>query len=500
MMNKPMKTTLRILAAGLMVASLTTGCTGAGKETKADTPLAGAPPVAEAPGGDSPQSSGEAPVEDPLDEGPGDDSPPARPEGEARRVEVSAEAEAALEGALKSMRGGDLKGARAGLEALLSDPTAGFLASYNLGVLSDREGKLEEAQNYFREALRLNPDFSPALVSLCRLHLREGKPGLAIQVADRYIRQQPQTLSHVDARLQVLVATQRYEDTINEAKALLKRDERNVAAMVNMATAYHRLGKHELAEDVLLQVERVASDRALLAQARYQLGFVYLAMERERQAKTSFEKAVEYRPDFAEARNNLGVLYHRSRDYQGAVEQFSAAISLFPRYREAYLNLGNAFKGLKEYTQAEESFQAAMKIDPAYAPAYFNLGILYLDANFDGRDKQEQYKLAIDNFNRYKVELGANVPREDPADQYIEEAKKKIELEKKREEQRREAQLEAEKQPEDEEIDDEGLDDEEIDDEGLDDEGMDDEEITDDEGVDDEPAEDDEDDVPLDDK
>src|SRR5690606_6109987 len=75
---------------------------------------------------------------------------------------------------------------------------------------------------------------------------------------------------------------------------------------------------------------------------------------------------------------------------------------------------------------------------PRFAPAYFNLGVLYLDATFDGRDKKQQFQFAIDNFNRYKSEMKASLPRDDPADKYIEEAKKKIERENKREKMRRE--------------------------------------------------------------
>jgi tetratricopeptide (TPR) repeat protein len=268
-------------------------------------------------------------------------------------------------------------------------------------------------------------------------------------VAERYVSERPDNLDHVSARLQVLVQMGRYEDVIRDAKEVLRKDERNVQAMISMATAYRELGKHELAESVLLQVaQEVGEDAFVLSDVRYRLGYVYLAMEKDVRARGSFEEAVKLRPDFVEARNSLGVLYHRARDYTSAIEQFEAAVQLYPNYKEAYLNLGNAYKGKKSYAQAEDAFKRAIRVDTGYAWAYFNLGIMYLDGRFEGRDRKEQFQQAIDNFNRYKTELGAELPREDPTDKYIGEALKKIELEKQREQQEREAAMEPEEFPE----------------------------------------------------
>lgn len=437
---------LLVAASAMCLSAALIGC-AAVKPVEDPTPAApvegGAGDQGDSPVGEEPAAS-DSGLGEPGEEG--DREAPERPEdGGVGQVNVSASAEAALGRALSAIDKGRFEEARSELEPLLGDSDAAFLAQYNLGVLADRQAKVEEALAAFGEALRLNPDFSPALVSLCRLHLRMGRAPLALQTADRYIRERPDNLGHVDARLQVLLYTQRYEDVLRDAKLVLKRDERNVQAMVNMAAAYSSLGKHELAEDVLLQVEQVATSRMVQADVRYRLGFVYLAMERSKAALTSFETAVNKRPDFAEARNNLGVLYHKARDFDAAVTQFQKAVSVQPRYKEAHLNLGNAYKGMKSYAEAEQSFQDAMRIDGNYAAAYFNLGILYLDATFeDGRDRKEQFQLAIDNFNRYKLEMKSELPREDPADRYIEEAKKKIDLEIRREEQMREAELEAE--------------------------------------------------------
>ncbi len=434
-----MKYTPIIFALALALSA----CSGTSAAKKKDPAPVGAP--GGGPTASNTDSADSGSPADPAESSDVDDTPvekaaPERPKKSGfGDVDVSSSAEAALDSAAESMANGDFAAARSTLESLSSDPKAGFLASYNLGVLADREGKAGEAIGHFEESLRLNPDFTPSLVSVCRLYLRQGKPGLAAQTAERYVRQRPDNLDHVDAKLQVLLFNQRYEDVIREAKAVLRKDERNVRAMMNLAQAYHRLGKHELAESILTQVAEITEDDVLLGDVRNMLGFVYLALNDDFRARSSFEKALGHRPDHAEAHNNLGVLYHRARDYSGAAGSFERAVALQPKFKEAFLNLGNARKGSKKYSEAEQAFLEAIRIDSTYAPAYFNLGILYLDGEFDGRDKKEQFQLAIDNFNRYKAELKAEVPRDDPADQYVEEAKKKIQIEIKRDEQNREA-------------------------------------------------------------
>lgn len=440
---------LAVIAAALLLAPMAWACTGAGEATRGDaTPdTAGADTAgADTAGADTASST-------PGDQAPPSADPPPRPAGASLGATELGEDGEEVDEALEDYKKGDVQGAISTLKGLAGDPRVGFLAQYNLGVIADHQGQSDQAAGYFRECLRLNPDFSPALVNLVRQSLRAGKPDQALTTADTWVRQRPDNLRHKDARLQALLGLKRFEDVIREAREILRKDERNVRAMQNMALAYQALGKFELAQDILLQVVEINEDPAVEAEVNYRLGLVFLAQDKEPRARSAFEQAVQLRPDFAEARNDLGILYHKARDYQNAVNHFKAAIAAYPAFTEAMLNLGNAYKGLGDYTQAEDTFKRAILASPRYPAPYFNLGVLYLDANFEGRDKKQLFQLAIDNFNRYKAELKAGLSRDDPADKYIDEAKKKIELENKREQMRREQLKQAEEAPPAEEVD-----------------------------------------------
>jgi tetratricopeptide (TPR) repeat protein len=166
---------------------------------------------------------------------------------------------------------------------------------------------------------------------------------------------------------------------------------------------------------------------------------VELKLDKKPAAIANFRKAVELRPQFPEARNNLGLLYHEARDYEAARLQFEEAVRVFPDYKHAFLNLGSAYKGLSRFRDAELAFKRAIEIDPQFADAHFNLAILYLDSDIPGMDPIARLQKSVDTFGQYKA-VNKTMAKDDPANKYLEEARKAIEIEKQKQEMMREAQ------------------------------------------------------------
>ena len=139
----------------------------------------------------------------------------------------------------------------------------------------------------------------------------------------------------------------------------------------------------------------------------------------------------------------LGVLYHDARDFQSAAAQFEEAIRVYPDFKEAFLNLGNAYKGMKRYKDAELAFKRSVEIDDSFADGHFNLAILYLDSDVPGMDPIARLQKSIDVFGKYKA-IAKQRAKDDPADKYIEEARKTIEIERQKAEMMRESQMSSE--------------------------------------------------------
>ena len=317
------------------------------------------------------------------------------------------------------------------------DSDQGFLAAYNLGVVAEKQGKLDQAQSHYQSALQKDATFTPALMNLVRLHLRRGDVSKAGSLARRYAENHSQNMSHRAVQLEVMLAKEQYNDVVQQAKSILKRDERNVEAMVALATANYKMGRFELARAVLNRASELSPERPDL----YFL-FGLIAMENEETSKAiaNFKEAIKYAPRFPEAHNNLGLLYDEASDYQAAAEEYQAAIDAYPEFAGAHLNLGNAYKNLSKPKKAEASFQRVLEIKGDHADAYFNLGILYLDASVPGMDKIPRLQKAIEMLNEYKRVSRGQLGEDDPADQYIQAARKQIEAEKQRQKMMRQMQ------------------------------------------------------------
>lgn len=459
--EKPMKRSkiTRLLFVCTLGLLLATGCKTSDANKNAEVDVVNAPPVEEGDLDDVPVEDGSEDATPPADDGEVADAEedPAPAEAASTAGEGDSKGSAGSGGsdsqeplavddgvnrkvqrALKQASDGNLDGAADKLQSLVDEPDGGFLAAYNLGVVRESQGNSAKAAEAYSKALANNPDFTPALVNLVRLYIRQGDNTSAKRIADKYTSARPQNLGHRVTLLEVGLAQKRYEDVIREAKELLRREERNVDAMLAMAEANYRLGRYELSKAILTRAVEITPDRG---EIYYKVGMVEIKREDDDAAKANFEKAIEVQPRYPEARNNLGVLYHKARDYDGAIEQFEQAIAVWPGFKQAFLNKGNAHKGKGEFTEAEQAFKRAIKLDEAYLDAHFNLAILYLESEVPGIEKIPRLQKAIDTLNDYKSAAKGRLPKSDPADAYIAEARKAIEEEKARQELMRQSQM-----------------------------------------------------------
>jgi tetratricopeptide (TPR) repeat protein len=97
----------------------------------------------------------------------------------------------------------------------------------------------------------------------------------------------------------------------------------------------------------------------------FEMGRLLTTMERYREARLSYHKAIEISPDFPDAHFNLGYLYFAKKAYLLAAEEFETVVRLKPQYlKDAYFNLGLSYHNMGEKGKALEAFAQALKLDP----------------------------------------------------------------------------------------------------------------------------------------
>ena len=94
------------------------------------------------------------------------------------------------------------------------------------------------------------------------------------------------------------------------------------------------------------------------------IGITELMMQRYRDAKKSFDKAIKANKKYADAYNNLAVVLYEEGKYGAAVKQYRRAIAIDETSASYYSNLGAALFAKKEFDPAVQAYQRAMELDP----------------------------------------------------------------------------------------------------------------------------------------
>jgi tetratricopeptide (TPR) repeat protein len=94
------------------------------------------------------------------------------------------------------------------------------------------------------------------------------------------------------------------------------------------------------------------------------LGITELMMQRNREAKKSFELAIKADRMFADAYNNRGVVYYEEMRYGAAVKEYRRAIALDSNSASFFSNLGAALFAKRDFEPAVLAYERAVAIDP----------------------------------------------------------------------------------------------------------------------------------------
>lgn len=197
------------------------------------------------------------------------------------------------------------------------------------------------AQRLAQDALRMNPDFKEAMVSVARDHYRAGKIELA-----RY------ALSAVlDGFGDATPPRDKYNAEANVLRGLLERE-----------------------------------------------------MGRRPVAFAAFDAAAKRRPDLVEAQVQIGSMKLEAGNAQEALGHLETAVKFGPRNAYAHLNLGDCYRLLQRPTDAKREMDTALTLDASLTLAHYDLGLLYLfTPKYPGLTPDKQVQAAIDEFEKFKA-------------------------------------------------------------------------------------------------
>jgi len=260
-----------------------------------------------------------------------------------------------VERAILSIKAGDFRSAKAGLEVALTKNPKNATAVYYLGVALENLGDKSGAEQRYREALALSPDIVEAAVNLGAICIDGKKYDEAIAVTQKGLARRPDDPAlHANMAFALLGKGDK-----TGALAEFDRSVRVVGDNAGLRLAYGELlletgNKAKAAGELHGALAAAGSDRAMLASIARLLGAAGAFAD----CVSGFDKAIAAGDD-AELRVRRGVCRHELKDEPGAKSDFEAAIKLSPKFAPAHYYLGQSLLAAGNAAQAAKEFEAA---------------------------------------------------------------------------------------------------------------------------------------------
>ncbi|HET9959385.1 MAG TPA: tetratricopeptide repeat protein [Polyangiaceae bacterium] len=232
-----------------------------------------------------------------------------------------------------------------------------------LAEVKSVQGDSGAAQRYAQEALKKNPDYRPAMVTIARDHYRARRLDLALYalkgVLDGYGAENP------------------------------PRDKNN-------------------------------------AEARLIRGLIYKEQNLRGPAIEEFRAALDLRPDLVEARVQLATYLLEAGNAAEAATLLEGALRYQLDHVLAHLNLGDAYRLLGKVAESRREREWVSPTDPRLYQVHYTLGVLYLTAdNVPGLTPMQAVDRAIDQLELYKKQRPRQAGVNDDTDELITRAKAK---------------------------------------------------------------------------
>ncbi|KAF8168352.1 hypothetical protein B0H34DRAFT_56825 [Crassisporium funariophilum] len=258
---------------------------------------------------------------------------------------------------------------------LLPNPKEDPKLWYGIGILYDRYGSLDHAEEAFSSVLRMCKDLdfdkeNEILFRLGIIYKQQGKFDDSLSCFDRILRNPPSPLAHADIWFQIGHVFEQQKNHVRAKDAYERVVEANPShakVLQQLGWLYHQDGSSFQNQDLAIQyltksLEADPSD----AQSWYLLGRAYMAGQKYNKAYEAYQQAV-----YRDGRNptfwcSIGVLYFQINQFRDALDAYSRAIRINPYISEVWFDLGSLYESCNnQITDAIDAYARASELDPS---------------------------------------------------------------------------------------------------------------------------------------
>ncbi|KAJ6125688.1 TPR-like protein [Penicillium sp. IBT 18751x] len=243
---------------------------------------------------------------------------------------------------------------------------------YGIGILYDRYGSLDHAEEAFSQVMRMAPEFEKANEIYFRLGIiykQQQKFQQSLECFKFIVNEPPRPLTEEDIWFQIGHVHEQQKDFESAQAAyrrVLDRDPNHAKVLQQLGWLYHQQSNSYASQDKAIEfLEKSVSADNNDSQSWYLLGRCYMSQAKYPKAYEAYQQAV-----YRDGRNptfwcSIGVLYYQINQYRDALDAYSRAIRLNPYISEVWYDLGTLYESCNnQIADALDAYGRAADLDP----------------------------------------------------------------------------------------------------------------------------------------
>ena len=278
-------------------------------------------------------------------------------------------------------------------QCLTVRPSWDGLINYTIGLMYEKAGNVELAENFYEKAVKANPSSAQYLSQLGGIYEQQNRADDAINAYEKAT-----VLNNKDALTwnklgNLYFAKNDFSKAILCYEQASVNDPNGVVYFKNLALANQKLANWNESVDAYAKALAIKPDDV---EALNATGIAYYELKDYEKSVSFYHKAIEASKTTTGNKNepvywaNIGLAWRDARNYTEAEKAYLQSLSLDSESADNQNYTGILYYLMKDYTKAIEHYKKALELKPDWQ-LYENIGLAY----FDNNDND----LAIANFN-----------------------------------------------------------------------------------------------------
>ena len=240
---------------------------------------------------------------------------------------------------------------------------------YGIGILYDRYGSLEHAEETFSSVVRTNPDYEKANEIYFRLGIiykQQGQYESSLECFQYILNNPPRPLTGMDIWFQI-------------------------------GHVHEQQGAYDLAKEAY---EHVLSENTDHAKVLQQLGALYMqpdsGFQNEEKALELLHLSLDSDPNDQQTWYLVGRSYMNTQEYNKAYDAYQQAVYRDGKNPALWCSIGILYFQISQFHDALGAFSRSIRLNPYIPEIWLNLGILYETCNNQTSDAIDAYRRTLE--------------------------------------------------------------------------------------------------------